>query len=408
MNRFPEASAKPSRTRALIRPETRAAALAAAVCALVALGCTPSSERQQHGPRVMGGSAQAENFDRALDLLDGSLEFGTDEAYLRASFFVNEWLAAQDRAGWRPDPVLESLPKSLSELPEVKSLATLEVDTEDMRYLEAALIARQLGDWIVKGETPPLTSDWLEQADDLSPQEKLDLANAVKLFDWTTRNIYLQQVRRRPDAAAGQRVESWVGDWMTTRDVLLYGQGDSWQRARVFLELCRQQGLGGVVLACAPQGVRPAEASEDLTPWAVAIPIAERLYLFDPALGLPVPGPGGAGVATLTQAAEDPGVLEYLNVGQQHRYPIGPAEIQRVYALVDASPEAAFPANEVDRGAFDRKTSRDLVRFGRANGGPLEGPPSLERRVPLAAGAGVQCGPSQRAPRHATQSTAWF
>jgi tetratricopeptide (TPR) repeat protein len=60
--------------------------------------------------------------------------------------------------------------------------------------------------------------------------------------------------------------------------------------------------------------------------------------LFDTSLGLPLPGPGGKGIATLAEAAEDPEVLEQLDLDASHHYPVKAAEAKEVSAFIEASP----------------------------------------------------------------------
>src|SRR5262249_27530977 len=63
-----------------------------------------------------------------------------------------------------------------------------------------------------------------------------------------------------------------------------------------------------------------------------------QLYLFDTSLGLPLPGPGGKGIATLKQAAEDESVLNQLDLDDSHHYPVKAAEAKEVLAFVEGSP----------------------------------------------------------------------
>ena len=43
--------------------------------------------------------------------------------------------------------------------------------------------------------------------------------------------------------------------------------------------------------------------------WAIGIPVGKQLYLLEPRLGIPLPGPDQKGVATLEQAQQDRRVL---------------------------------------------------------------------------------------------------
>ena len=101
------------------------------------------------------------------------------------------------------------------------------------------------------------------------------------------------------------------------------------QRAWVFILLGRQQGLDIVMLA-----VPDPDRSNQPRPWLPALVRGDQLYLFDTSLGLPIPGPGGKGVATLAQAAEDESILNGLDLDESHHYPIKAAEgtIRKLHA----------------------------------------------------------------------------
>jgi hypothetical protein len=115
--------------------------------------------------------------------------------------------------------------------------------------------------------------------------------------------------------------------------VLRLGRGGPIERALVFLALLEQFGLeddehsglqGCLVLTKDDKG------AADL--WCCGVAIGSKpdaLYLFDPRLGLPVPGPGGKGVATLAQAQQDPAVLGQLKIDKL-AYDVTPETAKRV------------------------------------------------------------------------------
>lgn len=137
-----------------------------------------------------------------------------------------------------------------------------------------------------------------------------ELAIAERLFRWTVRS--LAAVSDPPpvpsDALPGSR-------WFLPGEILLAGRASPAQRAWIFLELLRQSGIDGVMLATSAAGDGPPR------PWVPAAIIAGEAYLFEPAYGMPIAGPGGEGVATLRQAVADPSVLEALSLPDR-RYPV--------------------------------------------------------------------------------------
>ena len=114
--------------------------------------------------------------------------------------------------------------------------------------------------------------------------------------------------------------------------VLLYGRGDAYQRARIFMLLARQLRIDVVMLGIDRKTGRAEE-------WLPAVLLDKQLYLFDTELGLPIPGPGGRGIATLAQVIADPQLLESLDVGDKYRYRVRAADLDKVVVLLDASAE---------------------------------------------------------------------
>ncbi|HMO84773.1 MAG TPA: hypothetical protein PKC18_07630, partial [Lacipirellulaceae bacterium] len=106
------------------------------------------------------------------------------------------------------------------------------------------------------------------------------------------------------------------------------GHGTAEHRGWVFAELCRQQGIE--VVALQPRG-GPS------TPLLMGALVDGQLYLFDPALGLPLPGAEG-GVASLAAIAEQPDLLRQLDLPGGPAYPLTAEQLADVEALVIASP----------------------------------------------------------------------
>jgi hypothetical protein len=140
------------------------------------------------------------------------------------------------------------------------------------------------------------------------PVEPLDQVSAA--FDWVTRQVRLQRNQAQL-ATTPQEPPDWV---------LRRGRGTPEDRALIFLGLLEQLNVahgqpgayvGGLVY-CPRKGAKPRL-------WTgVAMAGLPGLYLFDPDLGMAIPGPGGKGVATLAQARQGD-VLRQLDV------PGGPA-----------------------------------------------------------------------------------
>jgi hypothetical protein len=163
-----------------------------------------------------------------------------------------------------------------------------------------------------------------------------DVSRAARLFNWV-----VQQVQLVP--AGSLRSPQLPHVYARPYDVLLRGMATEsdgfWaERAWVFLSLCRQLGFDAGLITYqrsnrveSPLTRRIADDPDSLANtfeanakapivWICAVLIDDQAYLFDARVGLPIPGPGGKGVATLEQAITDPSVLEQMNLPGQSPY----------------------------------------------------------------------------------------
>jgi hypothetical protein len=138
------------------------------------------------------------------------------------------------------------------------------------------------------------------------------------------------------------------------------------------------------------------------------------VYLFDPRLGLPLPGRDGKGVATLAEVRKDPGLLDQLNAGDKNRYDmtaeqVRAAELRLVCPLSSLAPRMGSLQDKflppLVHVRLARDVERDLERLqkaGRAAGDkgvPVEvwkeGVGLLRRFLPPDEG-GLATGPGGR------------
>lgn len=215
---------------------------------------------------------------------------------------LNQWIVSQSPlAEWRRDPLLETLPKPLQKLPQVDELAAMGYSPPDGLDLRQAIWLRDASNWAA-GET------------------RDDLERARRIFDWIVRNVQLDP----PYSGNAVPRQAW--------QTLLLGHGPAIDRAWLFILMARQQGLEVVML-----GSREGDGAAAET-WLPALFHESELYLFEPELGLPVPGPGGEGIATLAQVAVDDALLRHLDLDDEHRYYKRAADVQEVTVLIEASP----------------------------------------------------------------------
>jgi hypothetical protein len=334
------------------------ASLAVSILLLIVLaGCGGSSTSPGRGGT--GGNPTATGQQRS-DILAGTMqtiftledyEFGQAEPLVMSR--LNQWLRGQElKISWQREPRLDELSAQLASLRGVRTLAdNAYLYDHDFEFLREAVWMRRISEHLrgagYSGESQREDAkDSQTASNDNAPRQSPiqfvsaddpeELRLAMQLFDWTVANVQLED-----DAWPEKSAFKLPRNWHTPYETVLLGRGTASDRAWTFILLARQQGLDVVLL-----GIGDAEKPAELKPWVPALVLAHGdgdkkeldLYLFDPALGLPIPGPDGRGIATLAQVAADESLLRQLDLNDQRPYPIKAADIQQVTALVEASP----------------------------------------------------------------------
>lgn len=284
-------------------------------------GCSETGDResavsQQETVRavpVVPAEVRKQLLDGAVGVLRRLDDFDEAAAYEQVFDRLNQWShAGVVEVPWEADPLLERLPERLGATAPAESLAGSTFDAaDDPAFLRDQ---RWLADLAVS-----IRGDAVD-----------DLEIARRLFEWTVRSLALvfdPPMQPTPDNPGSR--------WFRQGEILLSGRASAAQRSWIFLELLRHAGLRGVMLATQAGGEEAGGAA--LVPWIPAVLSEGELWLFEPAYGMPIPGPGGEGIATLRQAADDPAILEALDVAGR-RYPVRSADISRLGVLVAASP----------------------------------------------------------------------
>lgn len=273
-----------------------------------------------------------------------------------ALYHLNQWLAreAKQETDWKPAALLKVVPKSLASIQPLQEIDRAKLTQDDLNFLHGRIWQRDVADRVSKQPLPEPWSSWIRESltPSLSEEERAttpqQLAAAIQLFDWTIRNIQLDAFpEAEEDApasagsqAAGQDVNAsppqrgvpGPGYLRYPYETMLYGHGDTYERARVFIELCRQQGIECVKLAIAQDAGPPR-------PWAVAALIGADAYLFDAELGLPLRAADGRGVVTLAALQKQPDLLSQLNLDQKRTYWVKSDDLAQLRAFISASPE---------------------------------------------------------------------
>ncbi|MGI9454958.1 MAG: hypothetical protein ACR2NU_00255 [Aeoliella sp.] len=251
---------------------------------------------------------------------------------------LNRWLRqSSSEVVWRAPALLATLPDEFRDAEQLQlftstdalgrnafSLPTEELRaTQAMAYegrlLQEATWSRDISAWVGSGEVETLP-------------------RVEKIFDWTVRNLQLDfntelQPAHRP--------------WQS----LVSGHATAEGRAWVFAQLCRQQNVPVVI-------VRPALAADTdaadtdaadtdaadtddadtdaVGVWWCGALVGKKIHLFDPVLGLPLPGPEGS-PATLAQLREDPTLLRQFDLPDDP-YPAGAESLASLTAQIVAGP----------------------------------------------------------------------
>ena len=306
--------------------------IAGVACMLVSLGCgvanvsrfEPSSRHQTSDTGSIEDSASV-----AISYIDDLDVYSVDNATSRILNQLELWLDEADtRDDWKPDPLITSLPQRYSGLLSPKSLSRRRFEPYDVLMLREAVWMRNVARRVVAGEhVDPMVQRWVSATSSTLDESGVEqLRVATMLFDWTVRNIALDnsetQSKSAPHPRTAPRDYAWEG--------LLFGHADAHLRARIFVLLLRQLGTDAVTLA------RDASSSETSAEVVAGVMIGDDLLLFDAGLGLPILGADG--IATWKQLVDDPDLLRQMDIDQASVYSPFGSPLSEVVAFVDATP----------------------------------------------------------------------
>jgi hypothetical protein len=292
---------------------------------------------------------KVDHIGEAMNLVSRLVDLDQTSASRQIVYHLNAWNTANQsqttskKDDASTDALLPSdLLSTVSDLlpMETASQTILEENftTLDVLHLRDMYLHRQVTNWVLElSPADPLWEPWLkENREKLGAEHADSLASALKLFDWVTRNIALEPLVLKDPAPPSPPMPLGMtfrgaGYRQTPHQTLFRGTGDALQRSLLFISLCRQASLPACML-----GV--ADGSGNLSPWLAGVLIGDQIYLFECSLGLPVPGPGQSGVATLADARKDASVLRRLNVPGWFEYPIQKDDVQQCAALLALEP----------------------------------------------------------------------
>ena len=346
------------------------------LAALFAVGCGDNSAKVKAIERQRQARIQADttvdHLGEVHSLLSRLVELNPQEAQRELVYHLNRWGEGKEFDGDKATPLLKTIS---TVLPEEQAREMTEQSSfvgSDTDYLRDCYLFRQISEWVDRepGEDPMLTN-WLNEIESQLPEEEVvKLRTAVRLFDWTVRNVGYEPLQPEesllphppfpggmsiPEFSLGMKFQG-PGYRQTDYETVWRGLGDSQQRAGVFTQLCRQASIPAFVLAT------QSEQDGTLAPWSVGVLIGKEVYLFEPELGCYVPGPGQVGIATLSQARSDASVLRRLNVVSYFDYPVSNSDVQQSIALLNVTPEAvSLRMKQLESGLTGNRRMKTFV-----------------------------------------------
>lgn len=252
---------------------------------------------------------------------------------------LNSWSTRQPpEPEWMPTDLIEGIPSPLRKSFWGMQLASMQFGEPHCDYLYQCQKMHSIVEWVLaRPYRDPLFASWLEtKKAELGQEEGTRLEQALKLFDWTIRNIMMEgdvkAIETLPtnpqlpmdDNAAGYTQLPW--------QTAISARGDAVARARVFLQLAMQADLHPCWVAL------PGITDDSYRLWAIGIPVGKELYLLEPRLGIPLPGTDQKGVATLEQAQQDPAILRRAKIADLFDYPVSAPDVARAFLVLDLEP----------------------------------------------------------------------
>jgi len=294
------------------------------VLACCLIGCpkpqTPQPSSSSETAQQTATLHRDELFEIAIANLNRLYQFDGTEMTFQVADRLDQWIKTQPPLeDWQPDPLLETLPEDLRNVPVLQQLGDLRMSREDGLFLQTAVWLRDIAGW-ARGDDPD------------------ELARAIHLFDWLVLNIQLDPQNRVRTLPSGDVLVQ--KPWET----LLLGHGSAIDRAWLYILLCRQEGLDAGVLSINRAGPG-AEPRWDT--WAVGVLIKGKIYVFEPALGMPIPTKDGVKIvegqglvitpATLDELANDDALLRRLDADPRNPYPVRASQLEQVMVDVEGS-----------------------------------------------------------------------
>ncbi len=309
------------------------------LCLMLIIGCrkTIPDEVVQIQQDLEATTPKKESANEVFRYIPQMIHFERRAAVREVVYHLNAWrnaLGPDDR--WKKTQLLSTLPPDAQKSPWAERIDLPVFEESECDYLFQCWMMNQTASWVTRQPyRDGLFARWLEkQKESVAPEDFSRLETAMKLFDWTIRNIYaegnpkeIESLIPNPSLPYSDTGKGYTQlPWQT----MMMARGDALARARVFSQLCFQESIPVIWLAL-PGGT-------ELKLWLMGIPVGGELYLFEPRMGIPLPGPGQVGIATLRQAQSDESVLRRARVPGFFEYGMTFDQVKQVIGLVDLDP----------------------------------------------------------------------
>ena len=321
-----------------------------AVCLALAVGLfvgQPGCRKSQRSDRasvidqaIQSKKTKSDNLRDALRYLKQLTPFNREKVTKEVLVQLNTWVenVPKESFNYSTPALYRQPPADWAKRPEVNNPAQLTFDAWDVDYLYQCKLLRAVADWVVAA---PIRDRLYQPSIDalkakLEANDAAKFEEAYKLFDWTIRNIALQgdakDVGKLSLDPRGTVKDALVGCGKLPWETVLFSQGDFVERGRVFNALAHQRGIDTVWISINGTATSPGYL------WAMGVPIAGQLYLFETKLGLPITDPDTIAFATLQDARLNERILGRLDLPGQFDYAINPGDLASVALLIDALP----------------------------------------------------------------------
>lgn len=272
---------------------------------VVAIGCRDRSK--VNVSEIRPRETESDNLQAALTILDGLDDADLSQSISTCLYTLNQWIEKHDDDPlWVTPSLLNTVPIELSRTGLANLVGVKRFFPPDITYLHEMSWVSGIARWVQTNEVKHREIWDAYIPETLVEQERAQLQSVLRLFDWTVRNIQLDPLLEYPSVPEGESKTAvqlglpGPGYTMSVGDLLVFGHGDWWQRARLLALLARQVDIQIVLLGL------PAEFGEERVPWLTACLVGDQLYLLDIEDGLPVLNEAGSAIVTLSELRDNP------------------------------------------------------------------------------------------------------